>query len=322
MRVPKLSVQLIPGPLYHSAPYLTSVRGLFGGNHIVVMSRFDAEETLALIEHHKVEWVVLVPTMMSRISKLPDDVRRSYDLRSLKIVLHLGSSCPAWVKQDWIDWLGADRVHELYGASEGIVETWITGQEWLTHRGSVGRAQRCQIRVLDERGIEVPRGQIGEIYSLPDPGFSTSRYLNAEPRKLHAGWQSLGDLGWMDEDGYLYIADRRIDMIVSGGANVYPAEVEAAIDEHPDVRTSAVIGLPDDDLVNRVHAIIETLRPIDIDAMRTFLSDRLVRYKIPRTFEFTHERLRDEAGKIRRIALRAARLPSPDLSPVSRGDLG
>jgi bile acid-coenzyme A ligase len=314
MRVPRMSVQLIPGPLHHSAPYLTSFRGLLVGNHIVVMTRFNAEAALALIERHRVEWAVLVPTMMSRISKLDPDIRSRYDLSSLRMILHLGSSCPAWVKKRWIEWLGPERVHELYGASEGIIETWITGDEWLSHPGSVGRPVRCQIKILDEDGREAPTGEVGEVFSMPAPGFGNFRYLSDDPRRRRDGWETVGDLGWMDADGYLYIADRRVDMIVTGGANVYPAEVEAALDQHPDIRSSAIIGLPDDDLVSRVHAIVEASRPIDLEELRAFLAERLVRYKIPRTFEFVNEPLRDEAGKIRRSALRQSRLASTHAS--------
>jgi bile acid-coenzyme A ligase len=322
MRVPRMSVQLIPGPLYHSAPYLTSFRGLLVGNHIVVMTRFDAEDALALIERHRVEWAVFVPTMMSRISKLEPSLRTRYDLSSLRMILHLGSSCPAWVKERWIEWLGPERIHELYGASEGIIETWITGDEWLSHRGSVGRPVRCQIKIVDEDGRDVSTGEIGEVFSMPGPGFGNFRYLSDDPRRQRDGWETVGDLGWMDSDGYLYIADRRVDMIVTGGANVYPAEVEAALDQHPDIRSSAVVGLPDDDLVSRVHAIVEASRPIELDALRAFLAERLVRYKIPRTFEFVNEPLRDEAGKVRRQALRRTRLaptPAPDI-PVAPGN--
>jgi bile acid-coenzyme A ligase len=312
MRVPRMSVQLIPGPLYHSAPYLTSFRGLLVGNHIVVMTRFNAEAALSLIERHRVEWAVFVPTMMSRISKLDPETLKRYDLSSLQMILHLGSSCPPWVKRQWIEWLGPERVHELYGASEGIIETWITGDEWLSHPGSVGRPVRCEIKILDDDGRELPAGEVGEVFTMPGPGFGNFRYLNDEPRRRRDGWETIGDLGWMDADGYLYIADRRVDMIVTGGANVYPAEVEAALDQHPDIRSSAVIGLPDDDLVSRVHAVVETLSPIDIDGLRAFLAERLVRYKIPRTFEFVDDSIRDEAGKVRRSALRMARLTPED----------
>ena len=165
-----------------------------------------------------------------------------------------------------------------------------------------------EMKILDAQGIEVAPGQVGEVWMRPHGGpGSTYHYVGAEPR-ARDGWESLGDMGWMDGDGYLYLADREADMILSGGANVYPAEVEAAIDSHPLVRSSAVIGLPDDDLGQAAHAIVDTTGPLDAAALRAHLAERLAGYKLPRTFEFVNEPLRDDAGKIRRVALRTERL--------------
>jgi bile acid-coenzyme A ligase len=191
--------------------------------------------------------------------------------------------------------------------------TVITGREWLSHQGSVGKIQPgSQMRVLDEQGKECAPGEVGEIYFLPDKGRnSTYAYIGAEGKAV-GDWETYGDLGHVDEEGYLYIVDRRTDMIVSGGANIFPAEVEAALDQHPDVQSSIVIGLPDADLGQRAHAIVQMAEDArkrsDADALRAFLSDRLVRYKIPRTFEFTNESLRDDAGKARRSRLREERI--------------
>lgn len=302
--------QLVPGPLYHNAPFAFSMQSLFAGGHLVVMSRFDAEEALQLIERHRVQYVVMVPTMMHRIWRLGEGVRDRYDLSSLQRILHLGAPCPVWLKEAFIEWLGPERIHELYAGTEAQGVTIITGSDWLQHKGSVGKAQAgSQIKILDEHGNELPPGQIGEVFLRPKDGpGSTYRYIGAQA-KSREGWESLGDLGYLDEQGYLYLADRQTDMILCGGANVYPAEVEAAIDTHPAVRSSAVIGLPDEDLGNAVHAIVDIAAgELDADALRAHLQDRLARYKIPRSFEFVREPLRDDAGKVRRTQLRAERV--------------
>lgn len=304
---------LNPGPLYHNAPFVFSLAALASGGHVVDMGKFDPLRALQLIERYKVNWVNFVPTMMSRIWKLPPEQRDSFDLSSLHTVWHMASVCPPWLKQAWIEWLGPDRIFEMYGGTEVIGTTMITGGEWLTHKGSVGKVMPgSQMRILDEQGNECPTGEIGGIYFLPEKGRnSTYEYIGAQA-KAAGEWETYGDLGYVDEEGYLYIADRRTDMIVSGGANIFPAEVEAALDQHPDVRSSIVIGLPDSDLGQRAHAIVQIAdgagERTGADALRAFLSDRLVRYKIPRTFEFTSEYLRDDAGKARRSQLREERL--------------
>jgi bile acid-coenzyme A ligase len=302
--------QLVPGPLYHNGPFIFSMNSLFAGGTLVVMSRFDAEEALSLIERHRVQYVMLVPTMMHRIWRLGEPLRSRYDLSSLERILHLGAPCPAWLKEAFITWLGPERVFELYAGTEAQGLTTISGNEWLDHRGSVGRAQSgSEIKILDSEGNELQARRVGEVYMRPPGGpGSTYRYIGAEPRSRD-GWESLGDMGYLDEDGYLYLADRQTDMILSGGANIYPAEVEAAIDAHPLVRSSAAIGLPDDDLGQGVHAIVDIADcELDAEALRAHLYDHLARYKIPRTFEFVREPLRDDAGKVRRSALRQQRI--------------
>ena len=303
--------QLVPGPLYHNGPFTFSMGGLLRGSHLVVMVRFDAATALELIARHGVDWTLLVPTMMQRIWRLPPEERDAYDLSSLEAVLHLAAPCPEWLKEAWIDWLGPDKVHELYAGTEAQGVTWITGAEWLEHRGSVGRPVGSQMRILDANGEDAPAGEVGEVFMRPDTGpGSTYHYLGAEPRSVGDGWESLGDMGWLDADGFLYLADRRTDLILAGGANIYPAEVEAAIDAHPEVRSCAVIGLPDEDLGQRVHAIVQVAAgsALTEDGLRSHLAGLLVRYKIPRTFEFVDQPLRDDAGKLRRFVLRQARL--------------
>ncbi|WP_316189765.1 AMP-binding protein [Bradyrhizobium sp. SZCCHNS1054] len=304
---------LNPGPLYHNTPFITSTRCLFAGGHVVEMGRFDPLRALELIERYRVNWMSLVPTMMNRIWRLPTEQRGSFDISSIRSVWHMASVCPVWLKQVWIDWIGPDRIFEVYGGTEVMGFTFITGREWLSHKGSVGKpAAGSQMRILDEQGKECAPGEIGEIYFLPEKGAnSTYEYIGAQAKSV-GDWQTYGDLGYVDQEGYLYIADRRTDMIVSGGANIFPAEIEAALDQHPDVRSSIVIGLPDSDLGQRAHAIVQVaedaLEHANADALRAFLSDRLVRYKIPRTFEFTNENLRDDAGKARRTKLREERM--------------
>ena len=199
----------------------------------------------------------LVPTMMKRIWRLPEEVRDSYDLTSLVYVWHLAEPCPPWLKEVWIDWLGPDRVFELYAGTEAQAATIITGTEWLAHRGSVGRPTPGTVMICDGNGNELAAGQEGEVWLRTVRERPTYRYIGASARRREGGWESLGDVGWLDEDNYLYLGDRLEDMILTGGANVYPAEVEAALQEHPDIRSVAVIGLPDDDLGSIVHAIVE-----------------------------------------------------------------
>jgi bile acid-coenzyme A ligase len=312
MNFPMRSSVLIPGPLYHNGPFMWATGGLFKGNTVSITTRFDAEQTLQVIEAQRVDTVYLVPTMMQRIWNLPDDVRTKYDVSSLKTLWHLAAPCPAWLKDAYIEWLGADVIWELYGGTEGQGGTVITGPEWLLHRGSVGKPNpACEMKIVDEQGNTLPPGEVGEVFMRPVAGPGTTyRYIGAEAKSMEGGWESLGDMGSMDADGYLYLSDRQTDMILSGGANIYPAEVEAAIDAFPGVRSSAVIGLPHEDLGNYVHAIVDAPEgSVTQDALLAHLAERLVRYKLPRTVEFVGEPLRDDAGKVRRKSLRAERMP-------------
>lgn len=302
---------LIPGPLYHNGPFSWAMIALFKGNKVTVTTRFDAEETLRLIETEQVDTVYLVPTMMQRIWNLPAETRLQYDVSSLRTLWHLAAPCPAWLKEAFIDWLGPECIWELYGGTEGQGSTIIQGTEWLEHKGSVGKpGDSCEMIIVDENGKRLPAGEVGEIFIRPKSGPGTTyRYIGAEAKSIDGGWESLGDLGYMDEDGYLYLTDRLSDMILSGAANIYPAEVEAAIDSCPGVRSSAVIGLPDADLGNVVHAIVDVPGAnVTEEQLLEHLAERLVRYKIPRSIEFVTEPLRDDAGKVRRKSLREARI--------------
>ena len=304
---------LNPGPLYHNAPFILSHMGLFAGGHLTGMVKFDAEEALRLIEANRVQWVNFVPTMMHRIWSLPEAVRNRFDVSSLKIVFHMAAPMPPWLKEKWIEWLGPEKIWELYGGTERQGACVISGVEWLEHKGSVGRiGETSKLRIIGEDGQDVPTGETGEIYFLPNDGVgSTYHYLGAEPKRRADGWESLGDIGRLDADGYLYLGDRLADMILRGGANIYPAEVEAAVMAHPDVRSCVVVGLPDPELGQRVHAILELAEPdraqAVVDGMAGFLADQLSRYKQPQSFEIVSVGPRDDTGKVRRTLLRDER---------------
>jgi len=308
-RASRHGTQLVPGPLYHNAPFVYATTGLLAGNHLVVMTHFDAATALRLIDEHGVDWVLLVPTMMSRMLKARDAVDPAPSLDSLNGILHLGAPCPPWVKEAWIEWIGGERVWELYSGTEAQRFTYIRGDEWMAHRGSVGRPDPGTMRILADDGSLAPTSTVGEIWMLA-PARPSYQYIGAEAR-TDGGWESLGDLGSIDEDGYLYIADRRDDLILSGGANVYPAEVEAALEEHPAVRSCAVVPLPDPDLGQRVHAVVNADEEATGEELAAFVGERIARYKVPRSFEFVDEPVRDDAGKVRRRALVAEPRTAP-----------
>jgi len=305
------SVALIPAPLYHNAGFGMMLAAINTGAHLVLTPRFEALATLEEIQRHKITWVYLVPTMMNRIWELGDELRTAFDVKSLETLWHLAAPCPAWLKEAFIGWLGPEVILELYAGTESQASTSISGTEWLLHKGSVGKVTRGEMKAFDEEGRPLPPREIGEVYMRASAGTpATYKYVGATAKTLHGGWESLGDLGWFDEDGYLYLADRRSDMVLVGGSNVYPAEVEAAIEECAGVLSCAVIGLPDGDLGNRLHAIVHA-PGVSEDLIRAHLKQRLVTYKQPRTFEFTSDPVRDDAGKVRRGELRAQRISSP-----------
>jgi bile acid-coenzyme A ligase len=303
------SIAVLPAPLYHNAGFGMMMSATIAGCHLVLMPRFDPETTLAEIETRKATWVYLVPTMMNRIWHLPDEVRERYDLSTLVTLWHLAAPCPPWLKEAFIHWVGPDVVMELYAGTEAQAVTIISGAEWLTHKGSVGKVTMGEMKAFDEAGNPLPPGETGEIYMRRAEGTpETYRYIGATAKTLDGGWESLGDIGWLDEEGYVYLADRRTDMILVGGSNVYPAEIEAALEAHPAVQSVAVIGLPDDDLGNRVHAIVQAKGHVTPEDLKAHLTERLVSYKQPRSYEFVDEPLRDDAGKVRRTALRDQRI--------------
>lgn len=310
-RGPRLTL-LNPGPLYHSAPFNTTTMALAQGTHIVCMERFDVPEWLRLVELHRVDYAYLVPTMMTRIARHDPQETKAADLSSIQTLLHMAAPCPPDVKRWWIERIGAEHVWEVYGGTERIGVTTIGGSEWLDHPGSVGRAAPGQqVVIADEAGTPLPPGEIGEIRFVreggPGQGYA---YIGAQSR-IAGDSDGFGDMGWVDADGYLYIADRRTDMVLVGGVNVYPAQIEAQVETLPGVVCCAVIGLPDADMGNRLHAVVELAPGAPEPGEAAFLSAAnallggLTRL---RSAEFTREPVRDEAGKMRRSALREARL--------------
>jgi bile acid-coenzyme A ligase len=304
-RMRENGVALVTAPLTHNGPFLSLASALLLGNHVVLMPRFDAAEALRLAEAHRVDWMYAVPTIMHRIWRLPEEERTSTDLSAMRVVFHLGAPIAPWLKQAWIEWLGPERIWELYGGTEAQAATVISGTEWLEHRGSVGRPVTGEIEIRDVSGRRLGPGETGEVWMRS--AAPTYTYIGATARSRD-GWETLGDLGHLDADGYLYLTDRDTDMILVGGSNVYPAEIEGALEEHPAIRSVAVIGLPHEDLGSAPHAIVQTDGSVTDQELLAHLSDRLAHYKLPRSFERVDEPLRDDAGKIRRSALRAERL--------------
>ncbi|MGY4710690.1 AMP-binding protein [Mycolicibacterium sp. CBM1] len=298
--------QLVPVPLSHNTGFTSATIALLTGQHLVLMRRFDPKEFLRLIADHRVNYLATVPTIMQRLLPVYHADPDAYDLSSLRRLWHLAAPCPPNVKQAWIDLLGPDAVWELYGGTELQALTFISGSEWLSHRGSVGRVVAGEMTVLDDDGNQCPPGVVGEIYLRRAPGSApTYRYIGSTA-KTRDGWDSLGDLGWFDEDGYLYLADRRVDMFTVGGRNVYPAEIENALAEHPAVLSCLVVGVPHDDLGQVPHALVHLDNPDGLDerGVRAFVAERLADYKVPHGVEFVDTPLRDDAGKARRSAVR------------------
>lgn len=310
-------VNLISVPLSHNTGFSTAAIGLLMGNHLVVMPRFEPHEFLRLVTHSHVTFLTTVPTIMQRLLPVYHADPSAYDLSSIRRFWHVGAPCPPAVKQAWIDLLGPETIWELYGGTELQALTFISGDQWLSHPGSVGTVVAGEMKVLDDDGRECPPGVIGEIFMRPSPNTPpTYRYVGAVA-KSRKGWDSLGDLGYFDEDGYLYLSDRRVDMFTVGGRNVYPAEIENALSAHPQVLSCLVVGVPDEDLGQVPYALVQAIAGATLDepAVRAFLRERIAAYKVPRGIEFVDAPLRDDAGKARRSAVRdevIARLHPPD----------
>lgn len=302
-------VTLMSVPLSHNTGFTTFAIALLQGHHLVLMPRFDPAEFLALVTEHRVTFLTTVPTIMQRLLPVYRADPNAYDLSSIRRFWHLGAPCPPAIKQAWIDLLGPGTVWELYGGTELQALTFISGEQWLAHPGSVGVVVAGEMKVLDDDGQECPPGVTGEIYMRPGPGSApTYRYVGSTA-KSRDGWDSLGDLGYYVDDGpdrFFYLNDRRVDMFTVGGKNVYPAEIEAALADHPDVLSCLVVGVPHEDLGQVPHALVQPTdgSGLDVAAVQAFLRDRLSGYKVPADVEFVDTPLRDDAGKARRTAVR------------------
>jgi acyl-CoA synthetase (AMP-forming)/AMP-acid ligase II len=302
------SVYLSPAPLYHAAGvnYTMAVNRV--GAATVMIPRFDAEETLRLIERHRVTHAQFVPTMFVRMLKLPLEVRSRYDVSSLQCVLHAAAPCAVDVKQSMMQWFGP-IIHEYYGGTEGFAGTMIGPDEWLSHPGSVGRPL-TPIHIVGEDGEELPVGETGEVYFEGGPEFE---YFN-DPDKTKSvsndrGWRTLGDMGYVDTDGYLYLTDRSTFMIVSGGVNIYPQETENLLIMHPKVADAAVFGIPNVEFGEEVKAVVQPLDGIDAgpelaDELIEYCRAHLAGYKCPKTVDFDPALPRDPNGKLYKRRIR------------------
>jgi long-chain acyl-CoA synthetase len=304
------SICLLSAPIYHSAPasYLNCCAQ--SGAVLRLEPKFDAIRLLELIERDRVTHLYLVPTMYQRLLRLPDKTRAARDISSVRFVASTGSPCPPAVKQAMIDWWGP-VINEAYASSETGYVTFITAREWLSHPGSAGRpVGQAIVKIYDDHGREVPPGEVGSIYARQF-ALADFRYVGDEEARNDMerdGLVTLGDMGYMSEDGYLYICDRKSDMVISGGVNIYPAEIEAVLSTMPGVADCAVFGIPDQEWGEALAAAIEprTGTLLHEEEVRTFLQERLARYKVPGRVEF-HERLpREDTGKIFKKKLRAA----------------
>jgi long-chain acyl-CoA synthetase len=297
------AVYLSPAPLYHTAPSVWSMQVQAGGITTVVLEKFDAEGTLDAIQRYRVTHGQFVPVMFTRMLKLPQSVRESYDVSSLERVMHAAAPCPVEIKKQMIDWWGP-IIDEYYASSEAHGSTLITAEEWLTHPGSVGRSMAGPVHILDENGEELPPGQPGEIFF--EGGFDFE-YLN-DPDKTASsrdsrGWKTVGDIGYVDEEGYLYLTDRRHHMIISGGVNIYPQEAENMLVTHPKVMDAAVFGVPDEEMGQRVKGVVQTVDEADAtdafaEELLGWLRDRLAHYKCPRSISFEAQLPRTDTGKL------------------------
>ncbi|MGO9457133.1 MAG: class I adenylate-forming enzyme family protein [Acidimicrobiales bacterium] len=313
--LPMPQLVLVPAPLYHTNGF-TAARNLMAGNRIVLLERFNAARILDLIERHRVTGFIGATPMLQRICQVPGIDDR--DLSSLDWVQQGASPLPVWLGRRWCELVGPEHFFLSYGASEMHGLVICRGDEWLGHPGTLGRGfNETEIRILDTEGKELPPGEVGAIY-MRTPTGPAAFYVGDNVPQMQStddGFVTVGDLGWLDEDGFLFLADRRVDMIVTGAANVYPAEVESALSEHPGIADVVVIGLRDPEWGRRVHAIVQPAdtAPLEADEVIGFAKHRLAPYKVPKTVEFVSAGLRNDAMKLNRAALVAERDgPDPD----------
>lgn len=306
------SVYLSPAPLYHAAGvnYTMAVHRV--GAAAILLPRFDAEAVLRLIAAHGVTHAQFVPTMFVRMLKLPNEIRKKYDLSSLRCVIHAAAPCPVDVKYQMMDWLGP-IIHEYYGGTEGFAGSTIDPQQWLAHPGSIGKPYNS-VHVVGEDGNELPVGQTGELFFEGGPEFEYFKDPVKTASVFHErGWRSLGDMGYVDEDGYVYLTDRSTFMIVSGGVNIYPQEVENLLVMHPKLVDAAVFGVPNEEYGEEVKAVVQPAAGISVSGatgpelaaeLIAYCREHLAKYKCPRTIEFDPELPRDPNGKLYKRRIR------------------
>jgi long-chain acyl-CoA synthetase len=299
---------VVTGPMYHSAPNAYSTFALRAGGNVILQARFDPEELLALIQQHRVTNLHMVPTMFVRLLKLPDVVRRRYDLSSLKHVVHAAAPCPPHVKRDMIAWWGP-IINEYYGSTETSAVTYCTSEEWLAHPGTVGRPlPNVAMRILREDGSDAPQGEPGDVYCRVQTASDFTYHGDDEKRRKaeRDGLISVGDIGYLDADGFLHLCDRRNHMVISGGVNIYPAEIEAELLKVAGVADCAVFGIPDEEFGEALCAYIQPYPSVTLtsDQVRSDLATHLARYKVPRVIEFVTELPREDSGKIFKRKLR------------------
>ncbi|HVN02333.1 MAG TPA: acyl-CoA synthetase [Caulobacteraceae bacterium] len=299
---------VVVGPLYHSAPNAHGSMAARMGANLIIMPRFDPEELLRLIETRRVTHLNLAPIMFTRLLKLPEDVRRRYDVSSLKFTAHAAAPCPSPVKRAMIAWWG-DVVNEYYGSTEMGNVTFITAKEWLAHPGSVGRPMpEAEVRVIGPDLKDLPPREVGEVVCRIKGLVDFTYHGDPEKRRRaeKRGLIAPGDMGYFDEDGFLYLCDRANDMIISGGVNIYPAEIEAELHRMPGVADCAVFGVPDDEYGEAVHAVVQPTAGVTLTEgeVRTFLREHMAGYKVPRQVEFHADLPREDSGKIFKRKLR------------------
>jgi long-chain acyl-CoA synthetase len=301
---------LLSAPLYHSAPSSFAQQSLLQGSLFVLEEKFDAEATLALIERHRIDTAYLVPVMYVRLLRLPAEVRSRYDLSSLKFVASTGSPCAPEVKKAMIEWLGP-VIYEAYASSETGYITAMSPHDAMRKAGSAGKALgSAQIRILDEAGHELPAGEIGTIYAH-QPAYSDFTYHGNDAARHavdHDGLVSVGDMGYLDDEGFLFVCDRASDMVISGGVNIYPAEIEHVLITLPGVADCAVVGIPDDEFGESLAAqvVAEAGAKLDAEVIRRTLSERIAGYKVPRRIDIVEALPRDDNGKVQKRKIRDA----------------
>jgi fatty-acyl-CoA synthase len=300
---------LSPAPLYHAAPLRHSITAIKLGGCAYIMERFDAERALSYIEQYRITHSQWVPTMFVRMLKLPEQTKRRFDLRSMHVAIHAAAPCPIDIKRQMIEWWGP-IIHEYYAGTENNGFCSITCQEWLAHPGSVGRASQGVLHICDDEGRELPAGGVGTVYFSDGPKFEYHNDPERTARARHRlGWTTLGDIGRVDEDGYLYLVDRKAFMIISGGVNIFPQEIEDALIAHPAVADVAVIGVPDEDLGEAVKAVVQLSDPASAspalaEDLLAFCRTRVAGFKCPRSIDFDNDLPRQPTGKLFKQKLR------------------